>query len=262
MHQIICRNSGEVFTVLRLVESVCNAVKPVALLAFACPFFVATAEAAEVAERHIHGFNSTGTVFVFEQFGIQDGSGFPYSQIFHVLTANSGAAFLPVRALGSESQTVGSVRRKARKLAFKVDGFLGMGQHVFHRALNEAPSSVTTVRFYADYATTLGHLEPLYRVSVGQQASPQPECDFGGDEKTFEVTLENLTSGTTSTLWAAAFPWAFYNYFCPTDYAIADVILDRKDFGASTRIAVLISVLVRGFEGPDRRFVAATGELN
>jgi len=243
-----------------------RSLKALALLAAASPFFVAAASGAEIAERQIQGFNSTGTVFVFEQFGTQDGSGFRYSHIFYIQTANSGAAFSPVRAVISETQTIGSVRRAARNAvgAAPVKGFLDMGRHVFQHALNETPPSVTSAEFHADYGTILGHFGPLYRVSLNQQASPLPACAIhtAGNEKTFAVTLKNIDSGATSTLWAAAFPPAFYNYFCPSEYSIADVIVYQPNFNSTPKIAVLLSVLVVGFEGPDRRFVAVTGTLN
>ena len=44
------------------------------------------AKAAFAAERDLIGFNSTGTVFVFEQFGRQDGSGFPFSELYYINT--------------------------------------------------------------------------------------------------------------------------------------------------------------------------------
>jgi predicted secreted protein len=236
-------------------------------LLFSSPFLVAAADGAEVAERHIHGFNSTGTVFVFEQFGTQDGSGFRYSDVFYILTADSSTAFLPLRTVVPETQTAGSARRTVRNSASgiaPVDGFLDMGRHVFHHALNETPPGVTSAQFHADFATLLGHVAPLYQVSIAQQVTTDPDCAdlSAGNEKTFEVTLQNIDSGVTSTLWAAALPPAFYNYRCPTEYAIADVVTYQQDFGAAPKLAVLLSVLVVGFEGPDRRFVAVTGDLN
>ena len=44
----------------------------------------APALAADIAERRILGFSQDERIFVFEAYGIQDGSGFPYSDIFFV----------------------------------------------------------------------------------------------------------------------------------------------------------------------------------
>ncbi|MBN9059609.1 MAG: DUF2259 domain-containing protein, partial [Rhizobiales bacterium] len=45
------------------------------------------AMAGDFAERSILGFSPDGGRFAFEEFGIQDGSGFPYSNIFVLDTA-------------------------------------------------------------------------------------------------------------------------------------------------------------------------------
>lgn len=166
------------------------------------------------------------------------------------------------RVVQSESATVGMARRRARAAAFSFNGFLDMGVHVFHHALNETPNTVTSATFSRDYGTTVGNVGPNYRVTVSQQAAPTPSCAIftSGAEKTFSVRLENLTSGGAAVLRLAAFPPAFYNYLCPTEYSLADVVLYPR--GGTTRIVALISVLVVGFEGPDRRFIAVAGSLN
>ena len=41
-----------------------------------------TALAADAADRAIIGFSGDGRFFAFEEFGIQDGSGFPYANIY------------------------------------------------------------------------------------------------------------------------------------------------------------------------------------
>jgi hypothetical protein len=238
-------------------------VKHLAHAALAAFVLATPAQAAETAERHIQGFNSTGSVFVFEQFGEQDGSGFPYSEIFHIRTDNSANLVTPVkRVVQNETATVGLARRRARAAALSFNGFLDMGVHVFHHALNETPNTVTSATFSRDYGTTAGNVGPNYKVTVSQQTSPTPACaDFtSGNEKTFSVRLENLTSGGAVDLRPAAFPPAFYNYLCPTDYSLADVVLYPR--GGTTRIVALVSVLVVGFEGPDRRFIAVAGTLN
>ncbi|TIL61031.1 MAG: hypothetical protein E5Y89_28055, partial [Mesorhizobium sp.] len=40
---------------------------------------VATAGAGDVAELEILGFSKDGGVFAFEEYGVQDGSGYPYA---------------------------------------------------------------------------------------------------------------------------------------------------------------------------------------
>ena len=68
-------------------------------LALLLPLTVATvpARAADNAERAVVGFSPDGRYFAFEQYGVQDGSGFPYSEIFVIdLNANKWVKGSPV----------------------------------------------------------------------------------------------------------------------------------------------------------------------
>ena len=63
-----------------------------------------TALAGESAQFNALGFSDDGRYFAFEQFGIQDGSGFPYSDIFLIdLDTDSFAGGTPVRWEGEAS---------------------------------------------------------------------------------------------------------------------------------------------------------------
>ena len=56
------------------------------------------AVAGDFAERRIIGFSQGGERFAFEEFGVQAGSGFPYSNIFVIDTATDGwVAGTPLR---------------------------------------------------------------------------------------------------------------------------------------------------------------------
>ncbi|MHA1560109.1 MAG: DUF2259 domain-containing protein, partial [Alphaproteobacteria bacterium] len=60
----------------------------VALAFFATFLFGGLAAAGDYADRLIIGFSPDGTYFAFEVYGIQDGSGFPYSSIYVIKTAS------------------------------------------------------------------------------------------------------------------------------------------------------------------------------
>ena len=57
-----------------------------ALLLLAGLLLSPVARAGDAAEFRAHGFSSDaqGRYFAFEEFGVQDGSGFPYSNIYNV----------------------------------------------------------------------------------------------------------------------------------------------------------------------------------
>lgn len=70
----------------------------VAAVAAASPTF-----AGDYAALQPIGFSADGNVFAFEEYGVQDGSGFPYSTIYVIDTRDD--SFLPgapVRAVGRE----------------------------------------------------------------------------------------------------------------------------------------------------------------
>jgi len=84
------------------------------------------AAAADNAERAAIGFSPDGRYFAFEQYGVQDGSGFPYSEIFVIdLDANQWVKGSPFRArIEDEAALVSSVRAKAAKSAASLIGQL------------------------------------------------------------------------------------------------------------------------------------------
>ena len=65
------------------------------------------------------GYSADGRYFAFEEFGVQDGSGFPYATVYVIdLPADRWVAGSPYRArLEGEDDTVGEVRAAARELA-------------------------------------------------------------------------------------------------------------------------------------------------
>ena len=62
----------------------------------------------DFATRHIHGFSADGKLFAFEEYGVQDGSGFPYSTIYIIDTdTDNWTAGSPFKAqLNDETKTV------------------------------------------------------------------------------------------------------------------------------------------------------------
>ena len=75
------------------------------------------AKAGDVAQLEILGFSRDGKVFAFEEYGVQDGSGFPYANRYYIDTATD--AFVrgsPVRVrLDDESASLDAARRQARE---------------------------------------------------------------------------------------------------------------------------------------------------
>ena len=88
------------------------------------------ARAGDVAQLEILGFSRDGKVFAFEEYGVEDGSGFPYANRYYVDTAtDSFVQGSPVRVrLDDESAGLDAARRQARE---KGEAIVG------HRDYNE-----------------------------------------------------------------------------------------------------------------------------
>ena len=222
------------------------------------------ARAAFAAERDIIGFNSTGTVFVFEQFGRQDGSGFPFSELFYISTATNSYAFLPVkRRIDNERKSIKAARKKTRRAAKRLGidpaGFTSPGRLAANNAITEVPPPGDTAIFGRFYLPTGD--APRYEVVLTETVSPEARCAdlTQGTEKQLKLTIKNLNTQATSTLQEDTGIPASRG--CPTDYSISDVILFDQS-GGKTVIIVLVNVIRFGFEGPDRFFIAVSGQLN
>ncbi|HEY7765546.1 MAG TPA: DUF2259 domain-containing protein, partial [Aestuariivirgaceae bacterium] len=85
------------------------------ITAMLCILTAPPAFAADAAERDILGFSPDGRYFAFEQYGVQDGSGFPYSEIFIIdLEEDRWLEGTPVRIrLDDETQSLGKARAEA-----------------------------------------------------------------------------------------------------------------------------------------------------
>jgi predicted secreted protein len=81
--------------------------------------FPVTAHAGDVAKLDIIGFSPDGSTFAYEEYGVQDGSGFPYSNRYYVDTATD--TFLPktpVRIrLNDENSSLEDARDEASRQA-------------------------------------------------------------------------------------------------------------------------------------------------
>ncbi len=79
----------------------------------------APAFSGDFASREILGFSEDGTRFAFEEYGVQDGSGFPYSNIYLIDTTNDNwVAGSPFRArIDEETADIAAARAKSRELA-------------------------------------------------------------------------------------------------------------------------------------------------
>lgn len=223
------------------------------------------AAAADNAERAAIGFSPDGRYFAFEQYGVQDGSGFPYSEIFVIdLDANQWVKGSPFRArIEDEAALVSSVRAKAAKSAASLIGQLKTaeaGDALAAQLPTQAVADRHRIGFDPYYQSQTSQKGDRFTLSLDFVPFAAPESCYAEDGKQmgFRLTLKDNESGTEKEVHKdAAIPSSRY---CPRDYDISDVIAYRPSSGEARQVA-LIGVYTPGFEGVNRRFIAVPFRL-
>ncbi|AEQ53415.1 DUF2259 domain-containing protein [Pelagibacterium halotolerans] len=213
--------------------------------------------AGDSAQFDAIGYSQDGRYFAFEQFGIQDGSGFAYAEIFLIdLSTDSfvgGAPFetrietemTPVAearaqayAEAAEALSEFEIVRPALPIALRGDGELGDDG----LSISYGIPSYGLAEISGEYALNL----EIFKAPSNQ------DCDFF-EGSPMGVAVMRQTEGITEEIYRdtsvpasrhCVITYKFYGIFNPFDA-----------WDNSSSVAVL-SVWSHGFEGPDRRFIA------
>ncbi len=222
------------------------------------------AQAGDYANREVIGFSKDGNLFAFEQYGVQDGSGFAYSDIFIINTQNDiWVEGSPYRVLlRDEFSKISDARKQSRELA---------------------ASALATITDPGVIAATNRPDEDIadpYKISVKPRSFILPD---NAAKMTFKVELISLpTPENCKGLVDEGSSHGFRlirstptgdnvvmhednsipaSRGCPFDYYPADIVFHYAQDGKYT-LAVLIRTENFGFEGRDGRFLAFTAPLN
>ncbi|MCW5715357.1 MAG: DUF2259 domain-containing protein [Bauldia sp.] len=226
------------------------------ILAIAALFALASAAAAgDYADREFIGFSPDGRYFAFEEYGIQDGSGFPYSNIYLIDTStDSWVTGTPVRVrLDDESATLEAARAQARAGAATALASRGVG--LPGRLLVSNPLTEVVDRHFAEFFT-LVFVPPQTDtniVTIDEYTLPVKSCpaDFG-QTMGFDLMLQTVDGAERRLHHDNAIP---ASRGCPLAYGISDVVAFDTP-GGEVVLIILVNVFQIGFEGPDRRFIA------
>ncbi len=232
---------------------------------FAAPFAVfllalalaLPARAGDIASRRILGFSPDGTRFAFEEYGIQDGSGFPYANIYVVDTVrNRWIDGTPFRVLlQDERASLEEARRRAASRAARLLHRLQItprGETLAQNPVTELsadPHSVT-VAVRPGYPTDASLTFTLTEFPLASR-----RCARYTDQPTRGYRLY-IAEGQGRRRLLHADKRIPKSRGCPLNYAISDILHYRPSGNRSVYV-VIISVFRVGFEGPDRRFIAA-----
>ena len=238
---------------------------PMAVLAAILGIVISSTQAGagDIAQRDVIGFSASGGHFAFEEYGIQDGSGFAYSNIYIVdVTTDSWLPGTPVRVrLEDDTAGLESARAQARSMAGPALDQLAIDASPYHAASNPVTETSTD-----PYHVTINPRpvlpaidDPISFTLVPYRLAGSKTCEPFGQMKGFKLSVERLSETGSAVLIHkdTAIP---QSRGCPLDYRIADIFTFFPQGGGPV-FAALIQIIAVGFEGPDGRFMAVTGTL-
>jgi predicted secreted protein len=211
------------------------------------------------------GYSTTGSYFAYEEFGIQDGSGFAYANLYVLdVNTNSWVKGTPFhQAIENETGSIASalagVRAKARATLDK----LGIGEPVDIVALNADGALDTDMRKLRFGRPGYGMADPEQDyelvLSTIQDGIDPPKCAALGEEYVSGFSLTLTVNGKAREVYRdTALP---ESRGCPRGYRLYAVIAQFENLvhlapDITPGMIAIVSVYSMGFEGPDRRFIA------
>lgn len=226
--------------------------------------FVALSSSAAIAgdfsTLNVLGFSEDGSIFAFEEYGVQDGSGFPYANRFYIDTAtDSFVSGSPIRKrIDDETANLDDVRDMAAQSGSAiiadndlVDGFTAglnsvteLSADPYRMAVNPRPvvppiDAEIEFRLKELQFTASGSCAGVTELSAGfslTQIATEPD-------QSARVLHEDESVPSSRA--------------CPTGYRIGGVYTYYPQ-SADPVYAVTIAVKSYGFEGPDYRWMAVT----
>ena len=221
-----------------------------------------TAVAGDTANVSVLGFSEDGKIFAFEEYGVQDGSGFPYANRFYIDTETDRfITGTPVRIrIDDEGASPDDARAKAALAGSKIahDATLANGFTVAENAVTELSANPHEVTFLP---------RPVFPPIDDPVGLRLEEIDFKTSDNCLGFdTLKGFrlsrfapdTPGSEHVLSTDSDIPASRN--CPIGYGIGKVVTHYPESGEAV-MAVVIAVKRVGFEGPDYRWIAVTGSL-
>lgn len=231
--------------------------------AVAAFIFAQPAAAGDAATLNVLGFSADGGVFAFEEYGVQDGSGFPYANRFYIDTAaDRFLAGTPIRVtLEQDGATVAQARAAAgdQTKGIVADAVLAAkpGFAAGRNAITEL--SADPSRIVVNPRPVFPPLdEPLELRLEEIPAAAPADCAGLGDIKGFRLIRIASHDARQIIHEDSKVP---SSRGCPLGYMIGGVQTFHPE-GAPPVYAVLIAIRQVGFEGPSHRWMAVTSRFD
>jgi predicted secreted protein len=234
------------------------------LIALACFSFASTANAADGAKFRPIGFSKDTRYFAFEQYGVQDGSGFAYANVFVLdILKDEWAKNTPINVLlEDETLSVAAVRAKAKQQSASVLSSLSIDTDAEILAANpftEVIADRSKLTFHDHYNNAMGMFgsaenQGSWELSTRTVAVPLPEgCESDLGVVGYKLELKNTKTGAVKLLHEdKSIP---KSRFCAVGYDI-EAVVQPVGGTESGQMVAIIGVFRQGFEGADRRFIA------
>jgi predicted secreted protein len=224
----------------------------------------APARAGDVAGLDVLGFDAQGGIFAFEEYGIQDGSGFPYSNRFYIDTTND--SFLPgtpIRVrLDDEAATLANAREQSRERGQEIaqDAELASNRGFAAGVNAVTETSADPFRMSVNPRPVFPPVDDALEIRLEEVQLPQPShCDGIIGTTGFRLLrIAARDGGRTRLLHEDERIPASRG--CPLGYHIGGIQTFFPEAGEAV-YAVLVAIRSFGFEGPDYRWIALTRRL-
>ena len=223
---------------------------------------VLPAQAEDFASRDIIGFSPDGRYFAFEEYGIQDGSGFPYANIYLIdVYEDKWVRGSPFRVrVENEDVSLIDVRNQVKENALDLlegHNIAVSGEVLVTRRFTDLIEDNSKIRFYPRHVQP--PIDKVYEAFIESfKVRDRQMCYDTGIEVGYVLTM-NREGGIPILLHedSGSIP---ESRSCAQDYRIHDIVTYHPWDGTPV-IVFIVQVLRTGFEGPDGRFLAVTSIL-
>ena len=223
--------------------------------------------AGDFATRNILGFSPDGRFFAFEQYGTQDGSGFPYADLIILDTKrNSWVKGSPFRTLlFDEKATIAQARKQSKKKAASLLRQMNISPRGVSLLSNPATelTSPHSALFQTQNKDDILNIRP-YKIALKTRSLLDKRCSLTANKtEGISLSLTRLDNTNNTVFLAREDNTRRLRRLrgCASDYKIADVLLydpmqTDQLHKEQAVLVVLLHVIQQGFEGNDRRFMA------
>jgi predicted secreted protein len=227
--------------------------------------FVRAAFAGDTATLNVLGFSADGSVFAFEEYGVQDGSGFLYANRFYINTGNdSFVPGSPIRVrLEDENASIATVRETARQQAQPIiadtDLLANPGLVAGQNAVTEL--NADPFRMVVNPRAVVPPIDEALEIRLIEQPFPATGTCDGIVDSVAGMRLLSIPDEPGQQVRVLADDQSVpRSRGCPLGYQIAEIRTFYPQAGEPV-FAVMIAIRTFGFEGPDFRWMAVTAPL-